>query len=75
MAASCPSWAPHARIQFVEFGGKNPVVDDQLAEVDERAHHLHTHGRGGIAVEDVGGLDGAVLRESVGAKTRITVLL
>lgn len=64
-----------AGVQLGELGGKGLVVDEDLPQADEGADHLDAHLDRCLAVEDVGSLDGPVLSEGEGKKSRVAVLL
>ena len=64
-----------AGVEFGELGRNDLVVDDQQAEANKGPDDMDAHFGGGVAVENIGGLDGSVFGEGVGKETRIAVLL
>jgi hypothetical protein len=50
-------------LELIELAGQNGVGGEQFPQSDERAHDIDTHRNGARGVDDVGGLDRAVLGE------------
>lgn len=55
-----------ALLQVVDFAGQVLVAPDELAQLDESAHHIDADFVGRRRVQDVSGHDGPVLREDKG---------
>lgn len=59
--------------EFGEFCGEGPVIGKEATQLHERTHHMDAHFYRGFAVEDVGGLHGAVLGEGERQRAPATV--